>query len=241
MKLAHSAVAVLLATALSPTAAHAIPGAVISGSFGDSCRDFAAQSSKDISHVVLSYADGRTVKDEGVGSRDFATDGGVGDELATVTVKAGTTSQSFVCQSSRPPVAVLEVRLEPTACVHHVESSGYAYLWCPAGAPNEYRREFVDTGGLDVWFNCDLTGGGEGCRTFSVRGTSSTDPDDDITGWSIDFCGEAVVTGAWVTSPPVEVTHLNSGFCEVTLTVTDATGNTDTARVGVGIVDGTPD
>jgi len=164
----------------------------------------------------------------------------VGNELATVTVKSGTTSQSFVCQSGRSPVAVLEVRLEPTACVHHVESDGYEYLWCPGGTPGD-GGELVDTGGLDVWFNCDLTGGGWECRTFSVRGTSSTDPDDDITGWSIDFCGEAIVTGAWVTSPPTEVTHLNSGFCDVTLTVTDAAGNIDTDRVGIGIVDATPD
>jgi len=92
-----------------------------------------------------------------------------------------------------------------------------------------------------VWFTCDLTGGGDACRTFSVRGTGSTDPDDDITSWSIDFfCGETVLSGDWAATPPAEATHLNRDVCTVTLTFTDSAGHSDTDTVRVRIVDGTP-
>ena len=55
--------------------------ATIRGSFADSCRDFAAHSTKDISHVELRYADGRVTKDESIETPDYSLDGAAGDEL----------------------------------------------------------------------------------------------------------------------------------------------------------------
>ena len=48
--------------------------ATITASFADSCRDFATHSSKDISHVVFHYADGRVVEDERICGHDYAID-----------------------------------------------------------------------------------------------------------------------------------------------------------------------
>jgi hypothetical protein len=93
-------VAVLLAAPVCSVAALAAPGnsaATITGSFGDSCRDFVAHSSKDISHVEFTYRDGRVVKHEDVDSRDVAVDGDIGDEIDLVLVKSGTTENQFDC------------------------------------------------------------------------------------------------------------------------------------------------
>src|SRR5688500_12410235 len=83
-----------------PRAALAVPGggnsaATITGSFADACRDFAAHSSKNISHVEIHYVDGRVVKDESISSPDHAIDGGAGDEIGFAVVKSGTTSEQF--------------------------------------------------------------------------------------------------------------------------------------------------
>jgi hypothetical protein len=233
--------AAVLATFWFPTHAQAASEATITGTFGDSCRDFAAHSSKDISFVELHYADGRAVKDETMTSPDLAIDGGPGDEISSAIVKSGTSMQSFTCRGEQPPSAVIEIRVDPHCAPYDDASAGYRYWFCLSGLPNTERTVFIAPGDLEVWFTCDLTGGGEACRTFSVRGTSSTDPDNDITSWSIDFCGDTVVSGDWVANPPAEVTHLNSDACTVTLTVTDSAGQTDTDTVRVGLIDGTPD
>jgi hypothetical protein len=73
------------------------------------------------------------------------------------------------------------------------------------------------------------------CRiTYSFRGTSSTDPDDDITSWSIDFGDGTSTGGSWITNPPIEVSHeYLIHYCPTCsrdpaiLTVTDRAGNTD--------------
>ena len=53
--------------------------ATITGAFADSCRDFSAHSSKDISYVELHYAAGFDVKNESIDSHDHAIDGNAGD------------------------------------------------------------------------------------------------------------------------------------------------------------------
>ena len=46
------------------------------------------------------------------------------------------------------------------------------------------------------------------CRvTYTFRGTSSTDPDNDIVSWSLDFGDGTSVAGDWATNPPTEVSH----------------------------------
>ena len=41
--------------------------------------------------------------------------------------------------------------------------------------------------------------------TISFRGTSSSDPDNDIASWSIDFGDGTSASGSWSTDPPTEV------------------------------------
>ncbi len=96
------AVAAVLAPLLMAGPVRAAPTATITGSFTDSCRDFAARSSKDISHVVINYADGRVVKDETIDSRDWSIDGGLGDEISSARVKSGRTVQPFDCIPAIP-------------------------------------------------------------------------------------------------------------------------------------------
>lgn len=200
--------------------ADARAGATITASFSDSCRDVAAHASKDISHVVIRYADGREVKDETIDSPDYAIDGGPGDEIASLTVKASVTRQTFTCHAAaaRPPVALLET---PSRCV-------------PAGCTE--------------WTATDSDGSHERCNDMFVsipfRGTNSSDPDGDLASWSIDFGdGTAPAGGSWTTSPPAAVGHTFPGpaLATVTLTVTDATGLTGSDTIVVCLVDFTPD
>jgi hypothetical protein len=89
---------------------------------------------------------------------------------------------------------------------------------------------------------------------MSFRGTSSSDPDNDIASWSIDFGDGTSASGSWSTDPPTEVTHAYStffsdcfgfgtfsGVCPVTLTVTDAAGQSDSDTMVMAFVDQTPD
>jgi hypothetical protein len=93
----------VMAILVWPVAALAAPTATVTGSFSDSCRDFEAASSKDISHVEIIYADGRVAKDESVDSPDFAIDGDAGDEIDLVMVKSGTTREAFGCAGAPVP------------------------------------------------------------------------------------------------------------------------------------------
>ncbi len=49
--------------------------ATITATFAESCTDFEAHSSKDISHVEIHYADGAVVKDENIDSPDLSIAG----------------------------------------------------------------------------------------------------------------------------------------------------------------------
>lgn len=193
-------------------------GASITASFTDSCRDVAVHASKDISHVVISYADGRALKDETIEGPDYAVDGGPGDEVASVTVKASVTTETFDCQhAGNPPVALLESRR------------------CAFGLCGD-------------WTSVDSDGSHERCShdfdTIPFRGTGSTDPDGDIASWTIEFGdGSAAADGSW-TSPPDAVGHVfpqTSEFFTVTLTLTDATGLTGSDTIVVCLADFTPD
>jgi hypothetical protein len=78
--------------------------AVITGTFSDDCQDFEGHSSKDISHVVVDYVDPSKAdyKDDSVNSPDYVIDGDDGDELKSVTIKSGTTTETFTCEPSEP-------------------------------------------------------------------------------------------------------------------------------------------
>jgi hypothetical protein len=256
-KRARSAfLAAVLATLLSTTAALAASdrsAATITGSFPDSCRDFTthaykvgSQQGKDISHVVLHYADGRVVKEETIDSPERSIDGGPGDELDSVDVKAGTTTETFTCQRPNgPPTALLEIetpegfcftwddglvdcdgRIARTAWTHStMPDLGYGIVRFFCGWPDDQScvDHVMPCGQKDFYSLCVIT--------YSFRGTSSTDPDGDIVSWSIDFGDGTFASGDWATNPPTEVSHeyqrWHCPLCEfepATLTVTDSAG-----------------
>src|SRR5262245_820640 len=204
---------------LTPAAAapgHASCSAAITGSFGDSCRDFAAHSSKDISYVKLYYADGRVVKHEHVNSHHYAIDGEAGDELDFARVKSGTTIQDFTCEASNEaPTARLEIQTPP---VDQVIGHCYDFsdgLICEQSIP---RTDWTGPDQIPV-----IVGSGQpgffqwGCGAFSdysqcplvmrFRGIGSHDPDNDIASWSLDFGDGTSVSGTW-SAPPSEVVHV---------------------------------
>jgi hypothetical protein len=104
------ALTVVVAAMVVVAAASAACTATITASFSDSCRDFAARSSKDISYVELHYVDGRVAKRERINRRHYSIDGVAGDELDSAVVKSGTTRKTFACpRTNSPPTAILEI------------------------------------------------------------------------------------------------------------------------------------
>ena len=227
--------------------------ATITGSFADGCRDFtshatkvASQQGKDISYVELQYADGDVVRDETVASPDYAIDGAAGEEIDVAVVKSGTTTEPFGCvlQNSRP-TAILEVetpgcftwpdglidcdgRIARTTWSHSATDLGYGLISFFCSWPD-------DQSCIDHVMPCELVELYSLCRvTYVFRGTSSTDPDNDITGWSLDFGDGTSLSGNWATNPPTEISHeyldWHCPTCSrepATLTVTDSAGQID--------------
>jgi hypothetical protein len=234
--------------------AGASPHAAITGEFGETCRDFAAHASKDISHVVIRYVDGRVVKDETVDSPDFAVGGGPGDAIASVVVKSGTTSTSFPCRprADSLPTAVLQIFTPPVGVSGDPESCSPVldaddpYLGCSYDAERSVWTQW-EPPGVILWAICPGFQH-EHCAaypfdeipwTFDLRGSSSSDPDGDLTSWVIDFGDGTSASGSWATDPPVELVHtyLTRDFSlTVTLTVTDAAGHVDTDALTMGLV-----
>jgi hypothetical protein len=227
--------------------------ATITGSFSDGCRDFTShatkvgtQQGKDISYVELQYADGRVVRDETIASPDYAIDGGAGGEIDFATVKSGTTTEPFDCvlQNSRP-TAILEVetpgcytwpdgvvdcdgRIARTTWSHSATELGYGLIRFFCGWPD-------DQSCVDHVMPCEQVELYSACRvTYTFRGTSSTDPDNDIASWSLDFGDGTSVTGDGTTDPPTEISHeyldRHCPTCfrgPAILTITDSAGQTD--------------
>jgi PKD domain len=254
----------ILACLVAAPDAGATPGgrnsaATITASFADSCRDLAAHSSKDISYVDVQYVDGRRVKDESTHSHDYAMDGDTGDEIEFAIVKSGTTTEQFDCvQSNTAPAARLEIKTPECfdffagglAC----EQSSPRTVWTSAS-------QVPDTGGSDSglfhWL-CGFASDPSLCSwTLSFRGTGSSDPDGDITSWSLDFGDGTSANGSWGTAPPAEVTHeylrdvhgetacngvVNgaTSVCVVILTVTDSAGQSDSDVMAVVFLDVSP-
>jgi hypothetical protein len=232
-RLARGALALVVpATLLFSVTGLAAPGgnsaATITGSFTDSCRDFVAHSSKDISHVVLHYVDGRVVKDESTTTPAYAIDGGVGDEIAFAVVKSGTTIETFACpRTNSPPIAILEIK---GACGMFADGT----LSSDADYPRSTWLWLRPGNGIVFWgcIDDELCLGTPTDPAF--RGTSSSDPDGDIVSWSIDFGDGTSAGGSWPTDPPTELVHAYPPFPDVvfispvvTLTVTDSAGQTD--------------
>jgi hypothetical protein len=256
------ALAMLAFSVGGPTASAGNSAATIAGSFSEGCRDFAAHSSKDISHVELHYVDGRVVKDESISSPDYAMGGGAGDEIEFATVKSGTTRERFECvQANSPPTALLEIETPPVDQTgEHCYDFFFGGLACEQSSPRTAwtsTRDIPDEGGSDSglldWVCGTFTDYSQCSFAFRFRGTASSDPDDDIVSWSIDFGDGSSASGNWSTDPPTAVAHGYSPFlgdcergdfsgtCAVTLTVTDSAGQTASDTMVMAFVDQTPD
>jgi len=250
-------VAMLAWLAASPEAT-ANPGgrnsaATITAAFTDSCRAFVAQSSKDISHVELHYVDGRTVKDESIGGPEYAIEGGAGDELALAIVKSGITSRQFECiRSSGAPVALLEIRTPAGQDFGGCFDFFAGGLMCNQLTPRvEWTSadQVPDAGGSDsglFHWGCGLPPDYYAPCSFTVgfRGIGSSDPDGDITLWSLDFGDGTSAGGSWTTDPPAEVAHAYSSagcdICVITLTVTDSAGRSNSVSMRMVFMDLSP-
>ena len=178
--------------------------------FLDSCRDFTAHATKvyqprdkDISYVEIHYADGRVVKDETIGSPDYSIDGAAGGEIDFAMVKSGTTRTRFDCGQENGP-ANRAARRDRTPPCFPFWAGG---LSCEMSfARNHFRRArprfrttAARTQGCSIGF-AEPTPSYSGCPwTFSLRGTSSGDPDSDIASWSIDFGDGTSASGSWST------------------------------------------
>ena len=234
--------------------------ATITGSFADSCRDFTTHSTKDISYVKLRYASGLVVKHENINSHDWAVDGGPGEEIASARVKSALTREEFVCEpASAPPTALLEIRTPPIdqTFVNCWEFFGLA---CDQSSPRtEWTRvsDVPNQGTQPGFFHWGCGGQSHpSLCSFAItfRGIGSSDPDDDIESWTLDFGDGTVVGGDW-SSPPAEVTHTYVqgpvGYCAgvpgaphlcgVTLTVTDAAGQSASDTLLMAFIDQSPD
>jgi hypothetical protein len=234
--------------------------ATITGSFTDTCWAFSAHSSKDISHVEIYYVDGRVVKDESTTTPDYTLDGGPGDEIDFAKVKSGTTTEIFTCsRTNGPPTALLEILTPHDADCFPFFQSG---LICNQLAlridyksssdfPTEPGSSGAEESGNLLW-GCNRSDGDCSNLTFDFRGVDSSDPDNDIASWSIDFDDGTTASGTWSADPPTDVPHTfdpNSfpcgatlaSHCVVTLTVTDAAGQSDTDTLTMAFVDTTPD
>ena len=257
----------MLVCGVAAPAALAGPGhgncsATITGSYADSCRDFTAHSSKDISYVKLFYVDGRTIKYEHINSHDWAIDGEAGDELDFARVKSGTTVEEFACEpSNEAPEAKLEIQSPP---VDQVIGHCYDFtdgLICEQSIP---RTDWTGTAQLpDVGtgqpsffeWGCGAFSDPSQCsHTVRFRGTGSSDPNGDIASWSLDFGDGTSVSGTW-SAPPAEVDHAYAPFgascigifngvsnvCELTLTVTDSAGQSDSETIRMIFLNQSPD
>jgi PKD domain len=243
-------VALLVAAPAAQAPSRGNSAATITGAFADSCRDFTAHSSKDISYIELHYATGLVVRNESINSHDRAIDGNAGDEIEVATVKSGTTIEEFGCvPSNRAPTALIEIKT-PEDC-HEFFSGG---LECEQSSPRTAwtnASQIPDDGGTEsgvmVWGCGFFTPRSQCSFTFGFRGIGSSDPNGDITSWSLDFGDGTSTSGSWGTAPPTEIAHefavgsCSTSFCVITLTVTDSAGQSHSDSIVMVFVDQTPD
>lgn len=262
--LARSALALVVpAILLFPAAVRAAPcgngTATITGFFIDAIRDFTAESNKDISYVVIHYIDGRVVKHKRIETTTYSIDGGAGDEIDFVVVTSGRTTKTFTySQTNNPPTALLEINTPPVdQSLANCHAFSFGGLACEVASPRTDwtgTSEIPDDGGAESGSFHWVCGAVLACPptiTATIRGTSSSDPDNDIVSWSLDFGDGTIVGGSWSADPPTGVFHDYGpdtttcsgplGACVVVLTVTDALGQSDSDTLLMGRVDQTPD
>jgi len=232
--------------------------ATITGAFADSCRDFIAHSSKDISYIELHYVAGAVVRDESINSHDHAIDGGASEEIEFAAVKSGTTIEEFGCvPTNRAPTALLEIQTPPVDYRPTLDTcygfwaGGLACEWSTPRTAWTNNTLVPNTGGSDSGLFHWVCGDPLPCppNSFSVvtfRGIFSSDPDGDLTSWTLDFGDGTSASGDWNTALPAEIAHDYSNscglaVCVVTLTVTDYAGQSHSDVIRMGFIDLTQD
>ena len=221
--------------------------ATISAAFADSCRGFAAHSSKDISHVELHYADGRVVKHDSLQGYGYAIQGATGDELEAAIVKSGTTRTVFECaQADSEPVARLEILTPAGGTVEGCFDFWAGGLACEQSTPRvawTSTTQIPDNGGSESglfrWVCGQLTDWSHCPLIVTFRGIGSSDPDGDIVSWTFDFGDGTSTGGDWSTAAPAQISHdfsfapcwISNQLCVVTLTVTDSAGHSAAASL----------
>lgn len=152
-------------------------------------------------------------------------------------VKSGTTRQAFTCQrTNNPPTAILEILTPPLE-----DCMWFPWPEHPTCMAAEPRTTWSTLPGSEIAF---IFIAPYPPATFSFRGTGSSDPDDDLATWSIDFGDGTSTSGSWATEPPTDVSHTFPSFATnatVTLLVTDAGGASDSSSITFFNFDGTPD
>jgi hypothetical protein len=152
------------------------------------------------------------------------------------------------CESvGRPPTAILEIKTPDNcgtrddgavACDGTLARTSWTHSTVPSlpfGIVTFFCDWPDDQSCVDHVMPCGQKDGYSLCQvTYRFRGTSSTDPDSDIVSWTLDFGDGTSVSGDWKTNPPTEVAHeYQIHHCPTctrepaTLTVTDATGQSD--------------
>jgi hypothetical protein len=246
--------------------APAVPGsrscsATITGSFADACREFTAHSTKDISYVELHYANGRVVRRRSINRRDWAIDGGPGDEIDLARVKSGTTIEEFACEpANTAPTARLEILTPPIDQTVDTCQNWTDGLLCEQSSP---RTAWTSPGqippngsapGFFLWGCGGVTDPSLCGWTVHFRGIGSADPDGDVVSWSLDF-GDGRSARGTVGGPPSDLAHafapggtacvggvgVPDHVCIVTLTVTDSAGQSDSDRLLMVFLDQSPD
>jgi hypothetical protein len=247
----------LVAASAAQSPSRGNSAATITGAFADSCRDFIAHSSKDISYIELQYVTGASVKDETINSHDHAIDGGPGDEIESATVKSGTTIEEFGCvPTNRAPTALLEIQTPPVDYSLALDTC-YSFwnggLACESSTPRTAwtsNGQVPNTGGSDSGIFHWVCGDPFPCPPYrhavTFRGIGSSDPDGDLTSWTLDFGDGTSVSGGSSSGMPTEIVHdyangCSLGICVITLTITDSAGQSGSDVIRMGFIDFTPD
>lgn len=116
-----------VAAAVIQTGAAAAPNssATITAVFADGCTDFDVDSSKDISNIVIYYADGTSEKIEFSDAEQGRTYSYRGDRTITaIDVKSGTTVQRFTCQPGPTPTPTPTGEPGKPQCTDDVDNDG---------------------------------------------------------------------------------------------------------------------
>ena len=165
----------------------------------------------------------------------------------------------FTPRADSPPTAVLQIFTPSIGVNDDSESCGISdagedgsqRLFCSYDAERTVWTQW-EPPGVILWAICPGFQN-EHCAaypfdeipwTFDLRGSSSTDPDGDLTHWAIDFGDGTSASGSWDLDPPVDQEHTyvtrdfytGTGFLALTLTVTDAAGHSDTDTLTFGLV-----